>query len=606
MSNTTPTSLFVVELEPRTTPAAVVAPQATPADPSVGSQWGLTAISAPRGWDTATGTGRTIVAVIDTGVDLTHPDLRANLWTNPGEIAGNGRDDDGNGYTDDVHGWDFAGNDNDPTDERGHGTHVAGIIGAVGNNGVGGSGVAWKTRIMPLKMFDANGGGNTGSGARAIDYAVRNGAKIINCSWGGSAPDDALAAAIARAQAAGVIVVIAAGNAGRNNDTNSEFPANYANSYTNVVAVAASTQNGQLASWSNYSTSRVELAAPGEGIVSTARGGGTTTKSGTSMSAPFVSGALAVLWDKHPTWTWQQVLAKLRSSVDVVAGMIGKTVTGGVLNLAKLLEAPVAPPVVPPPPVAPPTVVPPPVSPPAGTGVRWTGAGARVVSGQFLGSAAGTFDRVRVAFDKRMNAPTFTAADVSLTGPAGAITVNGVSLVAGTDGTTFDVTFARQTAAGSYTVRVGPDVWDVTAQRMDQNGNGVNNETADRYTLSATLGGSGANVAAIPGVLSGNSISDYRTTRATFAVTASKTVIDVSVTVDVSHARTSDLQIRLTSPSGKQVVLFNRKGGANLAGATFTTGAFAGLNSKGDWRLEVFDVVSGEGGSIRSAGLTIQ
>jgi hypothetical protein len=193
---------------------------------------------------------------------------------------------------------------------------------------------------------------------------------------------------------------------------------------------------------------------------------------------------------------------------------------------------------------------------------------------------------------------------VSLVGPGGSITVNGVSPVPGTDGTTFDVTFARQTAAGSYTISVGPDVWDVTAQRMDQNGNGVNNESADRYTLTATLGGSsGHGVAPITGVLSGNTISDFRTTRATFAVTASKTVIDVSVTVDVSHTRTSDLQIRLTSPSGKQVVLFNRKGGANLAGATFTTGAFAGLNSKGEWQLEIFDVVSGEGGSIRSAGL---
>jgi serine protease len=591
-----PVSLFVVELEPRHTPAALVAPDATPSDPAVGSQWGLTAINAPQGWNVARGTGQTVVAVIDTGVDLTHPDLAANLWRNPGEIAGNGHDDDGNGYTDDVSGWDFAGNDNTPTDERGHGTHVAGIIGAVGNNGVGGSGVAWTTRIMSLKIFDANGRGSTLGGARAIDYAVRNGAKIINCSWGGSGADPELAAAIARAQTAGVIVVTSAGNDGRSNDTNAEFPANYARTYDNLVAVAATSQSG-LANWSNFGTGSVALAAPGTSIVSTARGGGTTTKSGTSMAAPFVSGALAVLWDANPAWTYQQVLAKLRASVEVQPALAGKVSTGGELDLAKLLDAPANPPVVVPP------VAPPPASPPA-SGVRWAGAGARVVSGQFAGSAAGTFDRVRVVFDKKMNAPTFTASDVTLTGPAGRIGVSRVSVVAGTNNTTFDVTFPRQTAAGSYTVTVGPDVWDVTAQRMDQSGNGVNNEAADRYTLTAALGAR-VNGATVAGVLSGNTVSDFRTTRSTFAITDDKTVIDVTVTVDVSHTRTSDLQLRLTAPDGTRAVLFNRKGGANLSGATFTTGAFAGLRAKGEWVLELFDVVSGEGGTIRAAGLLV-
>lgn len=474
--------LAVERLEERATPATLVAPQAVASDPSVGSQWGLAAINAPQGWNAATGTGQTIVAVIDTGVDLTHPDLKPNLWRNPGEIAGNGIDDDRNGYADDVNGWDFANNDADPTDERGHGTHVAGIIGAAGNNGIGGSGVAWKTRIMALKMFDAAGNGSTLGGAKAIDYAVRNGAKVINCSWGGGAGDAELDAAIARARAAGVIIVTSAGNDGKNNDTTPQYPASYARTSDNTVAVAATTKTG-LASWSNYGAASVVVAAPGDNIVSTARGGGTTTKSGTSMAAPFVSGALAVLWDQHPTWTYQQVLAKLRSSVESQPSLSGKVSTGGELDLAKLLDAPAAsPPVtVPPPPVSPPvSVPPPPVSPPAPVAEK-----------------------------------------------------------------------------------------------------------------------------SVAGVLStGTAVSDFRTSRVTFNVTDTKAVGTVKLTVDLTHARTSDLQLRLTAPDGRRVVLLNRAANAKLNGATFSTAVFAGLKAKGTWTLEVFDVVSGSTGTLRSASLS--
>ncbi len=474
-------TLFVERLEERDTPALLVAPQAVASDPSVGSQWGLAAINAPQGWNAASGTGQTIVAVVDTGVDLTHPDLKANLWRNPGEVAGNGRDDDGNGYVDDVHGWDFAGNDADPSDERGHGTHVAGIIGAAGNNGVGGSGVAWKTRIMSLKMFDAAGNGSTLGGAKAIDYAVRNGAKVINCSWGGTGADAELDAAIARARTAGVIVVTSAGNDGKNNDTAPQYPASYARTLDNTVSVAATTKTG-LAGWSNYGTATVAVAAPGDNIVSTAKGGGTTAKSGTSMAAPFVSGALAVLWDKNPTWTYRQVLAKLRASVEVQSALSGKVSTGGELDLAKLLDAPaVSPPTVPPPPVSPPAPVPPPpASPPA---------------------------------------------------PVAEKSVAGV-------------------------------------------------------------------------LATGTAVADFRTTRVTFNVTDTKAVGTVKLTVDLSHTRTSDLQLRLTAPDGRRVVLLNRAAGAKLNGTTFSCAVFSGLKAKGTWTLEVFDVVSGVTGTLKSASLS--
>jgi subtilisin family serine protease len=154
-------------------------------------------ISATKAWDITTGSNTIVVAVIDTGVDYTHPDLAANIWTNPGEIPDNGIDDDGNGYVDDVHGYDFINNDNDPMDDNGHGTHCAGVIGAIGNNGIGIAGVAWKVKIMPLKFLRADGNGDTAASLNAIAYARRMGANVISCSWGGTAKSQALADAIA-------------------------------------------------------------------------------------------------------------------------------------------------------------------------------------------------------------------------------------------------------------------------------------------------------------------------------------------------------------------------------------------------------------------------
>ncbi|HEY1191429.1 MAG TPA: S8 family peptidase, partial [Gemmata sp.] len=185
-----------------------------PNDPSYGSLYGQTKIGAPAVWNQTTGNPNFVVAVIDSGVDYNHPDLAANIWTNPGEIPGNGVDDDHNGYVDDIHGYDFANNDGDPMDDNDHGTHVAGTIGAVGNNGVGVAGVNWGVKIMALKFLGANGSGYTSNAIRALDYAVSMGVKVSNNSWGGGGYDTTLAAAISRAQTAGHIFVAAAGNSG--------------------------------------------------------------------------------------------------------------------------------------------------------------------------------------------------------------------------------------------------------------------------------------------------------------------------------------------------------------------------------------------------------
>src|SRR6185369_5814767 len=225
-------------------------------------------INAPAAWNITTG-GSVKVAVIDSGVDYNHPDLAANVWTNPGEIAGNGVDDDHNGFIDDTRGWDFVNNDNNPMDDNGHGTHVAGTIAARGNNGIGVAGVAWTAQIIPLKTQNTQGNGFTSDAVKAINYAAHVGAKVINASFGGSAADPAEDSAIA---AANLLVVAAAGNNGSNNDVTPFYPASFNRS--NIISVANTTQSDTLNYDSNYGTVSVDLAAPGYAILSTVPGGG--------------------------------------------------------------------------------------------------------------------------------------------------------------------------------------------------------------------------------------------------------------------------------------------------------------------------------------------
>jgi len=258
---------------------------ATPNDTDFGSLWGLyntgqtvngvkgvsgADIHAPAAWDITTGSNNMIIAVLDGGVAWEHPDLLANIWTNPGETPGNGIDDDGNGFIDDVHGWDFVDNDNDPTsfDLIAHGTHVAGTIAAVGNNGAGITGVMWTASIMPVRVFDASGMTSLSQILSGIQYAIDNGAKIINASYGGSNFSQAEMDEIAAANTAGIVFVAAAGNGGTNNDTTPTYPANY--NLPNIISVAASDQNDKLASFSNYGKKTVDIAAPGVNIWSTA------------------------------------------------------------------------------------------------------------------------------------------------------------------------------------------------------------------------------------------------------------------------------------------------------------------------------------------------
>ena len=309
-------------------------------------------IDAPEAWDLATG-GDVLVAVIDTGVDYTHPDLAANIWTNPGEIPGNGVDDDGNGFVDDVHGYDFANGDPDPRDDNNHGTHVAGIIAAVGDNGQGVVGVNWRARIMALKFMDANGRGSTSAAIQALDYAVRMGARVSNNSWGGGGFSRALRDAIAAAGRAGHLFVAAAGNDGVNADRSPHYPSGY--TLDNIVSVAATDDADRLARFSNYGAASVDLGAPGVSIESTLRGNRYGSLSGTSMATPYVTGAAALLLAANPGLTVAQLKAALLDNVDPIAALRGRSLTGGRLNLFRALSAvaQAAPPANPAPPATP-------------------------------------------------------------------------------------------------------------------------------------------------------------------------------------------------------------------------------------------------------------
>ncbi len=240
----------------------------TPGDPSFGSLWGMTRISAPAAWDLATDCRLTVVALVDSGADTTHPDLSANIWVNPGETAADGIDNDGNGKIDDTLGWDFVSGDNDPIDGNGHGTHVAGTLAAAGDNGTGVAGVCWRAKIMVLRAFDATGLGTVADIVAAFDYARRQGAKVVNASFASADFSQIEYNAVSELNQAGVLLVAAAGNEDADNDTNPAYPASY--DLPNIIAVTATDSSDRLAAFgANYGPVAVDVAAPGVGVLST-------------------------------------------------------------------------------------------------------------------------------------------------------------------------------------------------------------------------------------------------------------------------------------------------------------------------------------------------
>lgn len=384
--------------------AILEAAATTPNDPQFGSEWGLDNVSdvdldAPQAWETTTGSAGTLVAVTDTGIDYTHPDLYLGVALNSGEIPGsvkaglidtngdgrldfydlnsldasgrgvldptgrpvnagasrdlngNGRidardlladpawadgiDGDRNGKVDDLVGWNGVASTSDAGDDNGHGTHVSGTIAARSDNGVGVAGVNWKARILPLKFLDASGSGSTSAAVNLIYYAADSGAKVINASWGGAGYSQSLSDAIQYAGSKGAVFVAAAGNSGTDDDASPFYPASYP--LANIVSVAAVDSAGGLAGFSNYGKTSVDVAAPGVDILSTTLGGGYGWLSGTSMAAPHVSGVLSLLAGQHPEYTAQQLVTRVKTTTRPLPSLSGKVATGGMVNAALAL-----------------------------------------------------------------------------------------------------------------------------------------------------------------------------------------------------------------------------------------------------------------------------
>jgi thermitase len=360
--------------------------QTTGADPMLSQQWGMTDMGMNQAWSVQRGNQKMVVAVIDTGVDYTHEDLVQNMWRNPGEtgLDSNGRDkttngvdDDGNGFIDDVVGWDFAANDNKPFDlayadpislvflgkNPGHGTHCAGNVAARGDNGKGISGVAPNVSIMAIRFLTENGQGTTADAIKAVRYAVQNGAKVLSNSWGSSGEDPsegaankALRDAVQFAMDRDVLFIAAAGNGdqmgmGYDNDSSKvpAYPASY--DHENIISVAALDSKGARGQFSNWGSRTVDVGAPGVKVYSTVPGNGyedtvinypqfglVATWDGTSMATPHVAGAAALYWSQHPNKNFREVKQAILNSSVKVNSMSGKSVSGGKVNAASLMK----------------------------------------------------------------------------------------------------------------------------------------------------------------------------------------------------------------------------------------------------------------------------
>ncbi len=304
------------------------------------SQWAHDVIDTYEAWDYTEGAEDVVVAVIDSGVDIDHTYLRAAAWVNPNEIR-NGRDDDGNGLIDDIHGWNYVEKNNKVQPSREtkgayHGTHVAGIIAGQRNLRRKVSGVAPRAKLMSLKFLDHNKNGNTSHAIKGIYYAINKKVKIINASWGSYNKSTALQEAIRAAEKAGILFVAASGNYGGNNDTKPFYPASY--NFANIVSVTASSSSDKWVSGINYGSRSVDFAAPGSNILSTDSGNGYLSRGGSSMAAPFVAGAAALALSMNPKMDYKQMKALLVKSSDRVSNLTARVSNGHRLNAYKAVS----------------------------------------------------------------------------------------------------------------------------------------------------------------------------------------------------------------------------------------------------------------------------
>ena len=312
----------------------------TPDDPLYSAEYGLVDqpddhdIDAPEAWGVRTGCGK--IAILDTGIDTDHPDLKKNLFKSE-DKPNNNKDDDKNGYVDDTYGFNTIAGKGSGEDDDGHGTHVAGIVAAHGNNSEGIAGVCWSANLIAVKFMNSRGKGSTSNAIEGIEYAVKRGAKIINGSFGSSSKSSALKDAVEYAKDHKALLVVAAGNAGDNIDKHPTYPASYGDK--NILAVAATTSDDDLASFSNFGSEDVDVAAPGDNILSTYLGGGYKVLSGTSMASPVAAGLAGLLRKHASNATPNNLRTAIRKKVDMPPALKNKVAYNGRVNAQKAMAA---------------------------------------------------------------------------------------------------------------------------------------------------------------------------------------------------------------------------------------------------------------------------
>jgi serine protease len=557
-------------------PNYIVRAIGVPDDPNFVSLWGMhntgqsggTAdadIDAVEAWDITTGSSSVIVGVIDTGVDYNHPDLQANIWTNPGEIAGDGIDNDGNGVIDDIHGYNANANNGDPMDGNGHGTHVSGTIGAKGNNGVGVVGVNWDVTIIGCQFLDASGSGSTAGAIACIDYMTNlkqnHGVdvKATNNSWGGGGFSQALKDSIDTAGDAGILFLAAAGNGASDNDVTASYPASYESDA--VMAIASTDRNDNMSGFSQWGLTSVDMGAPGSAILSTVPGGGYDTFSGTSMATPHVTGAAALVWSLNPDLSPVEMKELLMISGDANAALTGKTVSGTRLNVANALDQ---------------------ANPAPSYRFTVTPTSQSVEAGS------------AVSYDFSVGSVAGWDGDVALT-VAVSPALNGVSLSSATVG-----------AGDSFTLNVATDsaaIWgdyDITVTGDD--GASVKSKVVSLSVYPAGLNDfpyGNDTSAAIPD-------NDPTGITSTIDVSDTVQVFGLTADVDISHTWIGDLVVKLTSPTGTEAVLHNAEGGsADNIVKSWDLSAFNGEMATGTWTLSVSDNVGADTGTLNNWGLVI-
>ncbi|GAA68398.1 S8 family serine peptidase [Pseudoalteromonas arctica] len=544
-----------------------------PNDPRFDELWGLnnegqtggTAdadIDAVEAWTISTGSRDVVVGVIDTGIDYSHSDLASNMWVNTSEIAGDGIDNDGNGFIDDIHGINAITNSGDPMDDEGHGTHVSGTIGASGNNSVGVVGVNHEVSLVGCKFLDAAGNGSTSDAIKCIDYMVglKNSGvniRVLNNSWGGGGYSQALADAIESSEAAELLFVAAAGNDTIDNDVNPHYPSNYENA--SVLSVASTNQTDDISWFSHWGLTSVDMGAPGTAILSTTPGESYASYSGTSMATPHVAGAAALVLSINPELSTQELKDLLMSSGDANAALQGKTVAGTRLNVNQaLIDA----------------------DPTPGFKISASPLTQQIIAGEAtsytftIGSIAEWDEEVTLELSTTLGGAYLS----SLTARPG-------------DDVILNVETDTDTQWGDYEFTVTATAGDIVKQQSVElmiQPLGLND-----FTYSST--GS----VAIPdnspqGISSVINVSD------------DLTVFGTTADVDITHTYSGDLVVKLISAQGTEVTLQSNVGGSNDdIVKSFTSSAFNGEVANGDWTLHVEDTAAADTGTINGWSLTL-